>query len=594
MVYARFDDLTPGEEHAFELTGLEDVVVAQESGQVRSALRAVNEAASRGAWAAGYVAYEAATGCDTALSAVAADYEMPCVWFGIFRRRRPVSPFAPRIVRPAPYHISAWRTGVDRGGHAAAIEQIRRYIEDGETYQVNFTFRLAASFSGDPHELYRDLVLAQRGAFGVHLATGRYHIVSASPELFFSRNGPRIEVRPMKGTIGRGRWPEEDRANAHQLTRSLKDRAENLMIVDLLRNDLGRIARFGTVQVDELLALERYETVWQLTSRISAEVPDEVGLEEIFAALFPSGSVTGAPKPRTTQIITELECTPRGVYCGAIGYVAPGENGSPPRSTFNVAIRTVTIDTSEGTAEYGVGGGITWDSLSDPEYEEARLKAMLLVERRPEFCLIETMRWEPEGGYVLRDGHLARLRESAEYFGFRFPAIEIHAALEEVVFGETEAQRVRLLLGRDGEFDAAAVPLPVPMGRPFADEGDPVRFVIGDDPVGSQNVFLFHKTSRREMYDERLKQHPSADDVLLVNERGEITEFTIGNVAVEIDDVWYTPPIECGLLGGVLRNRLVARGELSERVIDLEELGGANRVAFLNSVRGWRCAELLE
>ncbi len=216
------------------------------------------------------------------------------------------------------------------------------------------------------------------------------------------------------------------------------------------------------------------------------------------------------------------------------------------------------------------------------------------MERRPEFCLIETMRWEPEGGYVLRDGHLARLRESAEYFGFRFPAIEIHAALEEVVFGETEAQRVRLLLGRDGEFDAAAVPLPVPMGRPFADEGDPVRFVVGDDPVGSQNVFLFHKTSRREMYDERLKQHPSADDVLLVNERGEITEFTIGNVAVEIDDVWCTPPIECGLLGGVLRNRLVARGELSERVIDLEELGGANRVAFLNSVRGWRCAELLE
>ncbi len=477
--------------------------------------------------------------------------------------------------------------------HADAIRHIRHYIQAGDTYQVNFTFRLHAAFSGDAFELYRDLVLAQRGAFGAYLDTGRYIVASASPELFYARNGSRLEVRPMKGTIGRGRWAAEDRRHARRLTSSVKDRAENLMIVDLLRNDLGRIAEFGSVCVDELFALERYETVWQLTSRISAEVGDDVGLDQTFAALFPSGSVTGAPKARTTEIITELEQSPRGVYCGAVGYSAPHVGGAPPHAAFNVGIRTVTIDTSEGAAEYGVGGGITWDSLSDAEYEEARVKAQLLVERRPDFSLVETLRWGPAAGYRWRPEHLERLAESADFFAFGFDRDEVDAALDDAVAGASQDQRVRLLLRRDGNIETTAVPLFMPLRQEPNTEAEVVRFVVDMSPINPQNVFLFHKTTRRGAYDERLKQHPYADDVLLVNDRGTVTEFTIGNVAVHIDGRWCTPPIDCGLLGGVYRRVMLEAGVLIERPIRVEDVLSATNVAFLNSVRGWRPAELI-
>ncbi len=592
MAFARFDDLTPGGEHAFELDGLEAVITADDPGQVRSALRAVDQATRHGRWAAGYVAYEAGPGLDAALATRPRneDEDLPCLWFGIFRQRIPASPVTPRVLRPAPYHISGWRTAVDQHAHADAIAAIRRHIEDGDTYQVNFTFRLLAAFSGDPYELYRDLVVAQRGPYGAYLDTGRHHIVSASPELFYARAGNRIQVRPMKGTIARGRWPAEDEALAQQLTRSIKDRAENLMIVDLLRNDLGRVAKFGTVRVDELFALERYETLWQLTSRISAELRREVTLEDIFVALFPSGSVTGAPKTRTTEIIADLEPSPRGVYCGAIGYLAPRSAGRPADAAFNVAIRTVTIDTREGTAEYGVGGGITWDSVSAAEYEEARVKAQLLVERRPEFSLVETLRWDRGGGYFLRDEHLVRLADSAEYFGFAFDRVRLDRALDEEVNGAEETLRVRLVLRRDGEVDVTGVALPVAMALEFDASVDPIRFAIDEEPVSAQNVFLFHKTTHRAAYDERLKRHTQADDVLLHNARGEATEFTIGNLAIQLDGTWWTPPIGAGLLGGVFRNALVAQGVLRERTIHRSELAGAQQIAFLNSVRGWRPA----
>ncbi len=594
MARARFDDLTPGREHAFELEGLEDVVVATELGQVRLALQAVESANRRGLWAGGFVAYEAAPAFDPAFRVHPTESDLPLAWFGLFRRRVDDDGFRPRTLRPAPYHISAWRTQVDRTEHAEAIAAIRGYIGAGDTYQVNFTFRLRAAFSGAPEELYRDLVLAQRGAFGAYLDTGHHVIASASPELFYAREGGRIEVRPMKGTIGRGRWADEDRAQAKRLTGSVKERAENLMIVDLLRNDLGRIAEFGSVRVDELFALERYETVWQLTSRISAEVDEDVGLDRTFAALFPSGSVTGAPKARTTEIIHELERTPRGVYCGAVGYSAPHVGDAPPRSTFNVAIRTVTLDPSEGTAEYGVGGGITWDSLSDAEYAEARVKAQLLVERRPEFSLLETLRWEPGNGYRWRDGHVDRLAASADFFGFPCDIGEVEAALDEAVDGASSDQRVRLLLRRDGSIETTGVPHLVDIHPVPNEVGDPVRFAIDSAPVNPLNVFLYHKTTRRGVYDERLKRHPQADDVLLINDRGTVTEFTIGNVAVEIDGRWCTPPIECGVLGGVFRRAMLDAGVLIERPIRIEDVVAARRVAFLNSVRGWRPAVMID
>lgn len=592
MPSVRFDDLTPGNEKAFELAGLVDVVSSHHPGQAREALRAVETAVRSGLWAAGYVSYEAASGFDPALSTHPHAHHLPVLWFGLYRNRVAVPAFEPRTLRPAPYHISAWRTEVDKAAHAAAIHEIRTHIEDGETYQVNFTFRLNASFSGEPSELYRDLVLAQRGAWAAYLDTGRHHVLSASPELFFAKSGKRIEVRPMKGTIGRGRWPAEDRRKADQLLASTKDRAENLMIVDLLRNDLGRIAEFGSVRVDELFALERYETVWQLTSRISADMHPGTTLDEMFAALFPSGSVTGAPKARTTEIIADLERTPRGVYCGAVGLLAPGDEA---QWAFNVAIRTVTIDVEEGTAEYGVGGGITWDSLSSSEYEEARVKAQLLVDRRPEFSLLETLRWDPDGGFRMLSGHLDRIESSGQYFGFPVLRPRLEAALHEAVAGAREPQRVRIQLSREGTVEVGSVAMPMrfwAMGA--AGDDDTIRYAVDHDPVSSQNVFLFHKTTRREVYDQRLKRAPHADDVLLVNERHEITEFTSGNVAVLLDGVWCTPPVDAGLLGGVYRRALVEEGALLERSIHIDDLAFAESVAYFNSVRGWRRADCID
>jgi len=590
MQRARFDDLTAGREHSFELIGLEEVFVVRRVSHLAGVLRSVEVATDAGRWAAGYVAYEAAPGLDPALTVIPRKRGgLPAAWFGIFRERVPVERLAPRVMTPAPYHMSAWRATVDRRSHAAAVARIREHIAAGDTYQTNYTFRLGAAFSGDPFELYHDLILAQRGAFGVYLDTGRHCIASASPELFFALGDGRIEVRPMKGTIRRGRWPVEDDARAGALVTSPKDRAENLMIVDLLRNDLGRIARFGSVEVSELCALERYETVWQLTSRIAADVADGIGLVDIFTALFPSGSVTGAPKPRTMEIITEIETSPRGVYCGAVGFVAPRDEGGR-RAIFNVAIRTVTVDCDEGAAAYGVGGGITWDSDATVEYEEARAKARVLGERRPAFSLVETLRWDPGDGYAFLELHLERLAASAAYFGFPCSPLAVSTALQRAVATAATAHRVRLELGHTGAVDVAASPLTAPLHMTMASATEPVAFAVDGSPVNSDDVFMFHKTTRRSAYDKRLKRHPAADEVLMVNERGEVTEFTTGNVVAELDGRWVTPPVSTGLLGGVFRAHLLATGGVTEATITLTDLERATRIGLVNSVRGWRPA----
>ena len=451
---ARFDDLSPDRERSFALRGLQEEVIARTADEVIPALERIRELTGRGLWAGGYVGYEAAPGFDASLRVRRRHlgdpfHRLPMLWFGLYKRREALAALEPRQIHPAPYSVSAWTPTTNQADYAAAIDRIRDHIADGDTYQVNHTFRLRAAFSGDPFELYRDLMLAQRGAYGACFDAGRYRVVSASPERFFRIEGGRIEVRPMKGTTRRGRWPEEDEQLGLELLASEKDRAENLMIVDLLRNDLGRIAEFGSVSVDHLVQLERYETVWQLTSQISANLRKGADVVDVFRALFPSGSVTGAPKASTMGIISELEHTPRGVYCGAVGYIAPpGVDG--PDADFNVAIRTVIVDQDEGLAEYGVGGGITWDSVSTAEYEEARLKSALLVERRPDFDLLETLRWDDTQGYWWLDEHLERIADTAAYFGYRFDEGHAREALAAAVGSEVGARLVRMTVGRQG------------------------------------------------------------------------------------------------------------------------------------------------
>jgi len=586
MIEARFDDLT-GATPSFKLTEPVGVVEAMRPDEVLPALAAAEAAAARGLWVAGFVGYEAAPGFDPSLvvrsrSANDPFSRLPLAWFAMFERREDSSLPEPREGTSG--SSDAWRPSVDRRAYDGAIARIREYIAAGETYQINYTLRLRSEIRGNERGLYRDLCFAQRGAHAAYLSLGRYRICSASPELFFRVDGSTITTRPMKGTAPRGRWPAEDREQAERLQASEKDRAENAMIVDLLRNDLGRIARTGSVRWAEVFAPESYETVWQLTSTVTAELAQGNGVPEIFRALFPSGSITGAPKIRSMELISELEDAPRNVYCGAVGYLAPaGADG--PSASFNVAIRTVLLDSETGAAEYGVGGGITWESVAGAEYDETVAKARVLGSRRPPFDLLETMRRDPGRPIHELAEHLERLVGSAEYFGFRLDPAALEVALDAAGAGAQRSVRVRVRLPRDGRFEIAVSHLDT------AEDG-PVPIEIDDVPVDPSDPFLFHKTSLRTRYEEAAARHPEATDVILTNLAGQVTESTIANLAVQIQGSWYTPPLSSGLLPGTGRAALLTSGELQERVITIEDLRTAQAIELISSTRGRRPARL--
>ena len=580
------------------LSDLRQTVVARELDEVVPALLRVEELTTEGLWAGGYVAYEAAPAFNPMLKVaqpIPGDpfSDMPLLWFGLYGSRERIEPFTPRHRLPAPYSVSAWTAEIDRDGYEEALEQIHQRIEAGDTEQLNYSFRLHAAFAGEPSELYRDLLLAQRGAHGACFEADRFHIVSASPEGFFKLSADEIEVRPMKGTLARGRWAEEDREQAVRLLGSDEERAQNLRVVQAISESLSDVSAPGSVRINEVLELERLETVWQLTSRITAEPRPGLSAIDAFKALFPLCSITGIPQAKTMEIIAEMEPSPRGVYCGAIGYLAPpGTRG--PRAHFNVAIRTVAIDREEGLASYGVGGGISRHSSSSEEYDEARSKSRLLAERRPDFELWETMRWEGPEGYWLLEEHLERLEASADYFGFVCDREQVQRALDEAVDGCTGTCAVRVSVGREGETKAHV--LEGEMAAKWEPGAGPIaRVAIARHAMPSHNVFLFHQTSRQEAFADRAWASivVPADDVILINERDEVTQTTTSNVAVLIDGRWCTPPVESGCLAGVYRQSLIEKGMLEVRPISVAQLVAAEEIALLSSVRGWQRAQLV-
>jgi para-aminobenzoate synthetase/4-amino-4-deoxychorismate lyase len=587
VIEARFDDLT-GEAPSFRLTDPAGVLEAMRPEDVAPTLAAAEGAAARGLWVAGFVAYEAAPGLDPSLVVRPRAPDdpfgrLPLAWFAMFQQRQ-------ETVLPSPREDTApvsdaWVPSIDRGRYDRAIGRIREHVAAGDTYQVNHTLRLRSTVQGDERGLYRDLCYAQRGAHSAYLNAGRYRILSASPELFFRLDGERLTTRPMKGTAPRGRWLAEDEAIRERLTASVKDRAENAMIVDLLRNDLGRIAEPGTVRWSKVFEPERFETVWQLTSTVTAKLEPGTGLSDVFRALFPSGSITGAPKVRTMQIIADLEDSPRGVYCGAVGFLAPASAG-PPSASFNVAIRTVVVDSETGTAEYGVGGGITWDSSATGEFDETVAKAKVLTDRRPPFELLESMRRDPGEPIRRSERHIERLRSSAAYFGFAFDESEVQAILDAAGAGSDRPVKIRLRLTRAGTLDVSSAVLD--RGAP-----EPLRLSLDDVPVDPGDVFLFHKTTVRRRYEDARARHPDADDTLLINTRGQITETSVANVAAKLDGRWWTPSLDGGLLAGIERASLLAEGSVEERAIRIEEARSAEDLAVFNSVRGWRRAVLV-
>ena len=550
------------------------VLRAESPAEVPGVLRAAQQQADAGAWVVGMVAYEAAPAFDEALL-VQAKGPLPLAWFAVHER--------PRAAEASPEPTSGFghdtaldlRPEIGRARYEAEVARIRQAIGRGEFYQVNHTLRMHGRFEGCAIELYRRLRAAQPAGYCAYLDLGRHRIVSASPELFFRRDGQCLTTRPMKGTRPRGRHAREDESLRAELLDSPKDRAENLMIVDLLRNDLSRLALPHGVEVPRRFEVERHPTVWQMRSTVSARMRPGLGLEDIFRALFPCGSVTGAPKVRAMAWIAEHEASARGAYCGAVGLLRPGGD-----AVFNVAIRTVTVDSRAGRASCGLGGGIVWDSTPEGEYQEVLVKGRFLRCDPSPFELIETLRVEQ--GRALREAlHLARLEASARYFGF--PA-QPGAWRDILRRSAAEAPggrgRLRLLLDCRGSLRASLGPLPEGL------DGKPALFALAGFAVSRDDVSLFHKTTRREVYERAAAAHPGVFDVLLHNEQGELTEFTRGNLALELDGRLLTPARDCGLLDGCLRREWLEQGRLQEAVLGLEHLRRAERVWFLNSLRG--------
>jgi para-aminobenzoate synthetase/4-amino-4-deoxychorismate lyase len=553
-----------------------EVLRADTLAEVTGVLEAAEEATARSSWAVGFCTYEAAGAFDPALTTHSSS-DLPLAWFALCEPPQAVPDAG--LPAPTPFQLGRLQASLTPAEHAAGVARIQEWIARGDTYQVNYTHRLRGRLAGDAWGLFRALERGQRTRHAAWIDIGSHVVCSASPELFFALDGDRLTSRPMKGTAPRGRTTAEDRLQAAALAASVKDRAENVMIVDMLRNDLGRVARRGSVETARLFDVERYDTVFQMTSTVVAHTDQSVG--SIFGALFPCASITGAPKVRTMELITRLEPDPRGLYTGAIGWLAPGR-----RAAFSVAIRTAVVSRHDGALSYGTGGGIVWDSDPAAELAECGHKTRILTASRPPFELLETLAWRPARGYHLLDRHLERLADSADYFGFTLSRRAALATLEGAASHWDQPRRVRLTVTRSGETSLSSLPLDP--------TSEPVRLALAAAPVDSADPFLFHKTTHRETYQRARAGRPGFDDVLLWNERGELTESTIANVVLELDGGLFTPPQTCGLLAGTERAELLARSEIEERVLLTTDLGRCGAIYLVNSVRGRLLADLVE
>ncbi len=553
------------------------VITARLLPDVQQALQRIDAAVAEGLYAAGFIQYEAAPAFDSALKAHPPT--SPLLNFGIYKT---VESWHPPVSCPT-FSIGSWYPTVTSKDYHAAVKAIKSHISKGDTYQINYTFRLRSSFKGEPLDLFLNMLQAQGPHLAAFIQTETATYCSASPELFFYQEGDEITCRPMKGTIKRGCHYQEDKALRQHLLSSPKERAENVMILDMLRNDLGRICTPGKVKVKELFTIEKYPTLFQMTSTVTAH--SQLSWPHIMTALFPCASITGAPKYKSTHLIAELESTPRGIYTGTIGYISPAR-----RAQFNVAIRTVTIQ--ENVAEYGTGSGIVWDSDPEQEYRECLLKAEILprLERPQNFELLESMLWEPEQGIFLKELHLKRLKESAIYFDYPFDADRVEYVLNQATQHLNTPSKLRLTLSSLGNLSVEAHPL-------SEQNSGPINFIILPEPLHTHSPFIFNKTTYRIPYDQALHQArsyaPQIDDVLVRNLKGELTEFTTANLVIDLGGQLFTPPTKCGLLAGTYREYLLRQGKITEKVLYPTDLTAARSIWAVNSVRKIRKARLI-
>jgi len=567
------------------------VLVANTPKEVPALVDAMENATCAGAYVAGYLSYEAGypfVDLDPPSSG-----DDPVAWMGVYDRPHVIAPADVDLglspLNPSP-SVKDVRLDVSQEAYTEAIQRVRGHIQAGDVYQINYTAPVRFQAPGDPRVFYRRLRRQQRVSYGAYLNLGGRQILSCSPELFFRRDGDRVATRPMKGTIRRGRTLDEDRALQEELATDPKNRAENLMIVDLLRNDLSVCCRPGSVDVPALYTTEPYDTVTQMTSTVEGQLQRGQGLADVLRALFPCGSVTGAPKRRAMRLIRDLEPEPRGVYCGAIGMAGPDT------AAFNVAIRTAVLDGEDG--RMGVGSGIVWDSDPQSEYQECNLKTRFLTpsatsrqtnadDEAPR--LIETMRFD--GVRVpLLDRHVQRLARSADYFDYPFSEDRFRRRVDAVLSTPDldTVLKVRATLDQWGRIALKTTPLSEEKTAPW-------QVTIAEERVDAGDPLFYHKTTHRGVYDRALDaaRQAGTDEAILLNQDGEVTEGTYSNVFVREGGRLWTPPLTSGLLAGVYRDYVLeAEDSAQERVLTPDDLQRADAVYCCNAVRGWCEAEL--
>ncbi|MGQ9805469.1 MAG: aminodeoxychorismate synthase component I [Chlorobiales bacterium] len=561
----------------------QNIIEAKSLSEVNTALERIEVAHQRGKWLAGYMSYEAGLAFEKKLQRLPVSSSLPLVWFGEYDA--PI--LNPSIQFDHKQNVAEHVAfNVSKEDYAKKIVSILAYIQAGDVYQVNFTGKLSFEFQGNSVELYETLREKQSVAYAAFLNLGEQVVLSFSPELFFRVKDGIIESKPMKGTAPRGRTTAEDEAFASWLKTDEKNRAENLMILDLIRNDFGRICKTGSITVPSLFEIERFQTLFQMTSTVRGELKDDIIFKEIFEAIFPCGSITGAPKIRAMEIISELEAQPRGVYTGAIGFISPKKE-----ACFSVAIRTVVVENQHVkplVGEMGIGSGITIDSESQTEYDECLLKANFLTKPAEEFALIESIKLY--GHYCFLEKHLARLKDSATYFGFKFDEDALRTALAQYAkrLDEKTPYKVRLVLAKSGQ-----VKLSHEQIEPTRGIG---KVAIAGARTNSADKFFYHKTTKRQIYDEasKLAHQLGLADFIFLNERGEVAEGAISNVFIEKAGRLYTPPIASGILAGVYRAYVLETHRYaSERVVQFDELREAERIWICNAVRGMREVKLV-
>jgi len=562
----------------------ERILTATTLAEIPGLFLQIDQALAEGLFVAGHLSYEAGYAFEPTLSSLATSAGS-LAWFGVYREPQTFDHDSEQL---ATSHMDETSTAISdvhldlaKPEYMQRVKEIRRLIEAGDTYQANLTTSARWSTTLSPLALYNSIVRAQPVEFAALIHHEGEHILSASPELFFHRKGTHIITKPMKGTAPRGMDNREDIERVAWLSADEKNRSENLMIVDLLRNDLGRICIPGSVQTTDLFHVEKFPTLFQMTTTVKGVLRNDVRTSDLFRALFPSGSIVGAPKIHTMQILHQLEQRTRGVYTGAIGFFAP--NGD---ATFSVAIRTITL--KNGQARMGVGSGIVYDSDPADEYDECLTKTAFLSRKTPAFDLLETILWQ-NNGFVSLPEHLNRMESSAEYFDFPFDRSAAETALyqESHAFGCSGSHRVRLLQSRDGALTTSSSTIAAP-------SREAVTLLLSQHQTNPQDLYLRHKTTHRHLYDKELvhAQTHRCADALFLNTRGELAEGAIHNLFVFRDGLWRTPPLQSGVLPGIERAHLLQRRpNTRESILTLDDLLSAEAVAICNSVRGVRFVE---